>query len=232
MVNDDGTVGKSAVRTSSTAFLPREDPVVRAVMTRAAQFQGFVPTEHMEDLQVTQYEVGQQYMPHHDTIRAVISPSNSTDGNGGQGKKEDGGDEEQKDVKEGGRAKAQRHNAATTGRETTFFAILDDGCAGNCGTQFPLLTVNWTRQDGRWCELVECSERKLTIRARAGNAVFWRNIKSVNADGGFEMDRLTLHAGLPVTAGTKTGLNIWTHNGRFRTQDDEWHHAGNYASHF
>lgn len=45
----------------------------------------------------------------------------------------------------------------------------------------------------------------VTFRPIMGNAIFWRNL---DAEGkGLES---TLHAGLPVTEGIKTGLNIWS----------------------
>ena len=64
-------------------------------------------------------------------------------------------------------------------------------------------------EDRRWCEFVECDgqseEGGLTWKARKGNAVFWMNF---DAEGrGYKE---TIHAGMPVTSGTKVGLNIWS----------------------
>ncbi|KAH8810987.1 2OG-Fe(II) oxygenase [Xylogone sp. PMI_703] len=86
---------------------------------------------------------------------------------------------------------------------TTFFATIQADCE-NCGTEFPLLKYNWTAEDPRVCEYVDCESETMIIRPRVGSAIFWRNI---NKDG--TGHNSTLHAGLPVTGG-KIGLNIWT----------------------
>jgi prolyl 4-hydroxylase len=65
-------------------------------------------------------------------------------------------------------------------------------------------------EDELWCQFADCDRpygERVTFKPIAGNAVFWMNLK----DGGKgEGDLKTLHAGLPVTSGTKMGLNIWT----------------------
>lgn len=63
--NDDGSEVVSEARTSSTAFLPDEDPVVQAVAQRAADFQGFLSPKDV-DVQITSYNPGQQYKHHYD----------------------------------------------------------------------------------------------------------------------------------------------------------------------
>lgn len=141
---------------------------MQAVRSRAARFQGHLPTSHIEDLQVTKYQAGQQYTPH-------LDPVSGDDG---------------------------------TDRVTTIFAILADSCdggGGRCGTQFPEVLIDWAAEDPRWCEVVDCAEKALTIRPRAGNAVFWRNRRD---DGSIHPK--ALHAGLPIQGGVKVGLNIWT----------------------
>jgi prolyl 4-hydroxylase len=89
-------------------------------------------------------------------------------------------------------------------RGSTFFVTLEADCE-NCGTQFPRVSVDWRNQDPRWCEFVECENNVLTVKAKPGSAVFWKNL---DADG-YGNPR-TLHAGLPVPEGKKTGMNIWT----------------------
>lgn len=89
---------------------------------------------------------------------------------------------------------------------------LEDECEGG-GTRFPRLE----RPVGEgWCRFIECAgdegegdradERMgVTFKPIKGNAVYWENMK---ADGtGYEE---SWHAGLPVTSGTKIGLNIWS----------------------
>lgn len=99
------------------------------------------------------------------------------------------------------------------GRISSFMVWLDDQCTGG-GTRFPRLEAN---KDAAWCQFIECEEGKegeeaggLTFKPIQGNAVFWENMRS---DGtGYEE---SWHAGLPVTSGTKIGLNIWS-----------WYHEG------
>lgn len=71
--------------------------------------------------------------------------------------------------------------------------------------------------DLRWCEYIECgspSEAEgVTFKARKGAAVFWMNFD--NEGRGYQE---TIHAGMPVTSGTKVGLNIWS-----------WYQAGHAA---
>ena len=87
-------------------------------------------------------------------------------------------------------------------RASTFMVYLAANCTGG-GTHFPLLTMP---ADERWCEYVDCSDSAgegVTFLPRPGAAVYWENF---DRDGrGW---REGLHAGLPVTAGTKIGLNI------------------------
>lgn len=64
-----GIVGSSQpsdVRTSDTAWLPKDDPVVGPMMQRICkQFQ--VPFENSEQLQVVRYKPGTYYREHHDS---------------------------------------------------------------------------------------------------------------------------------------------------------------------
>ena len=72
-------------------------------------------------------------------------------------------------------------------------------------------------KDRRWCQFVECDKdagtEGVTFKPKKGSAVFWMNF---DADGrGYKE---TIHAGMPVTSGTKIGLNIWS-----------WYQAGHTA---
>lgn len=71
---DNGTSRPSAVRTSSTAVLPEDDPVVGRVAARAAALQGFAPRHSLEALQLTRYRAGQEYKPHLDHLHDVVPP--------------------------------------------------------------------------------------------------------------------------------------------------------------
>lgn len=102
---------------------------------------------------------------------------------------------------------AQHYDWSSASREarraSTFMVYLGDECEGG-GTEFPLLE---RREEGRWCEFVECgSEREgVSFRPRKGAAVFWGNFDEEGRG-----IRETVHAGLPVTRGVKVGLNIWS----------------------
>lgn len=89
-------------------------------------------------------------------------------------------------------------------REATIFAILDFDC-DNCGTTFPVLEVDWSSENDRWCHFFDCQKTTLTTRPVLGSALFWRNVFP-NGTG----DPRNLHAGMPVPEGFKAGLNIWT----------------------
>ena len=98
-------------------------------------------------------------------------------------------------------------------RDATFLIYLEaNDCEGG-GTNFPRLDMP---QESEWCQFVECSgngtegngaekKRGVTFKPIVGNGIFWLNLRN---NGSGHPD--TLHAGLPVTKGIKTGLNIWT----------------------
>jgi prolyl 4-hydroxylase len=97
-------------------------------------------------------------------------------------------------------------------RLSTFFVYLEADCTGG-ETSFPKLSLP-EDMDQEWCEFVECGEGRTGVKwkPKAGNAIFWENL---DKDGKGLTDML--HAGMPVTSGSKIGLNIWTrerdHNG-------------------
>lgn len=167
VVSRDGTGSAEASgRTSSTSFIPFDDPVSACIRKRAADFQGLLPVQKIEMLQVVRYLKDQEYRAHYDW--GVAS-----------------------------NVKAERL--------TTIFGILDAECE-NCGTQFSSISVDWSMEDPRWCDFVECDTLDaLTFKAVPGSAVFWKNL---HEDG--SGDLRVLHAGLPVKEGRKLGLNIWT----------------------
>ncbi len=75
----------------------------------------------------------------------------------------------------------------------------------------PHSDVHETAEGEEWCKWVNCDEpweNGVTFRPIARNAVFWVNLHGDGRGG-----ERTLHAGLPVTSGTKLGMNIWTREG-------------------
>ena len=57
-----------SLRTSRTADLPEDDPVVQCVERRLATIAG-MPATSLEPLQAKSYARGEQYKPHHDVPR-------------------------------------------------------------------------------------------------------------------------------------------------------------------
>lgn len=88
-------------------------------------------------------------------------------------------------------------------RPASFFAVLEDGCEGG-ETWFPNVTaVEEQRGEGRF-PWRRHEEGGIAFSPVAGNALFWVNLFA-NGTG----DERTRHAGLPVTGGMKTAMNIW-----------------------
>lgn len=88
-------------------------------------------------------------------------------------------------------------------RLSSFFVYVAANNLTGGGTNFPILNAPY---DERWCEFVDCDEpwdNGVTFRPVPGNAVFWQNLYE---DG--SGDPATIHAGLPVTSGSKLGMNI------------------------
>ncbi|KAK1975142.1 hypothetical protein LZ30DRAFT_639137 [Colletotrichum cereale] len=183
VTDGNGINTESAGRTSSTAVLPRSDAVVLSVISRAARFQGFLPTSNFENLQATSYTTGGEFAPHYD----LLSTKAAHNGN-----------------------KSSEVKPAETERITTIFAILDDSCEEKCGTEFSRIRVNWGAEDKEWCKYVDCDAERLTIRPKAGNAIFWKNLRENGS-----LHENSLHAGLPLFKGTKVGINIWARTGQY-----------------
>lgn len=53
-------------RTSSTAYLPKDDPVARCISERAAEFQGYESIDDVDRLQITSYVQSQEAKRHYD----------------------------------------------------------------------------------------------------------------------------------------------------------------------
>ena len=77
--NESSGIKTVSSRTSSTASLPAEHPLVQCITMRASELQGYAPLPLMETLQATRYEVGQEYKTHYDWYPP--SYANTTSGN-------------------------------------------------------------------------------------------------------------------------------------------------------
>lgn len=170
-----------SIRDSHVALIPRTDPV-RCIERRALGFQGWRRDAWVERLRTQRYDAPTGHYSHHYDWS---------------------------------------FNKGGWGRVSSFMAWVDhgDGSIQGGGTEFPLLDGHW--EGDEWCRFVECpgdardrdagadaaagSRGGTTFKVAPGNAVYWENFAP---DGrGYEE---TWHAGLPVTRGTKVGLNIWT----------------------
>lgn len=174
-------------RTSSTAGLSLDDPMVQCILSRARGFMGAVMADGKDEMgppQLVRYTSGQKFNLHHDFYE---TPQWAYDGS------------------------RRKFN-----RVASFFAILQDNCTDG-ETYFPHIrgTIKsdpgaadqsigprtWNQSDSVM-RLHE--DGGLAFRPIKGNALFWMNLR---ADG--TGDERTMHAGLPVGEGLKTAMNIW-----------------------
>ncbi|EMD64600.1 hypothetical protein COCSADRAFT_51715, partial [Bipolaris sorokiniana ND90Pr] len=88
---------------------------------------------------------------------------------------------------------------------SSFFVFLQAECEGG-ETHFPYFeTQGWGLEEGLVAKTEAIRGLGTAFRPTVGNAVFWFNLHT-NGTG----DDRTLHAGLPVQQGIKTGMNIWS----------------------
>ncbi|KAI1180189.1 hypothetical protein F4777DRAFT_599118 [Nemania sp. FL0916] len=178
----DKTQRNTLVRDSEVALIPRTE-TVRCIEARAHSFQGWRSDLWIERLRTQRYGPSQHYAHHFDW------------GSGARG----------------------------WGRASSFMVWVETDNIKGGGTEFPRLQLDGP--DQRWCRWIECSHQKsasaeessakvkgepitgVTFKAVPGNAVFWENFRPDGTGRGWQE---TWHAGLPVTKGTKVGLNIWS----------------------
>ena len=77
-VFSNGTTTVNGFRTSSTAFLPKEDFISQCILARAAEYQGYVDLDWMEELQVTRYIRSQHFGSHYDWLQDERGPGDRT----------------------------------------------------------------------------------------------------------------------------------------------------------
>lgn len=173
-----------SVRTSQSTSIQRDD-VVRCIEARALAFQGLdaedaYTSSRLEPVQLVKYAATEHFHYHTDWFTDPAHAAASLGGN----------------------------------RQSSFFAYVKADNVTGGGTNFPLLDAPGRRAEdggeGWWCRagFLDCDaeyEDGVTFRPVEGNAVFWANLH----EGG-QGDGRTLHAGLPLVAGEKIGMNIWT----------------------
>ncbi|KAI1474126.1 hypothetical protein F4774DRAFT_401649 [Daldinia eschscholtzii] len=166
-------------RTSSSAGIPRDNPAVGCVLARAEAFLGTMLDPSRDDIGPPQLVRYTAGQRFNRHHDWYDRPQPTRRGMLGRGK--------------------------SWNRIASFFAILEDKCTGG-ETWFPFVNttvLSKTDEEGRriWRNH---EDGGLAFRPVAGNALFWVNLFQ-NGTG----DQRTIHAGLPVTEGLKTAMNIW-----------------------
>ncbi|KAL6711949.1 hypothetical protein ACN47E_002992 [Coniothyrium glycines] len=183
-ISRSGTNQRVSGRTSSSAPLSMESPLVACMLRRARRFMGsmMLPHEPFSVPQVVRYFPGQKYDLHTDfwPQHQVLN-----DGSG-----------------------------RLFNRVASFFVFLRDNCTQGYtyfprveptydSPETPVdLDALYHGKIGRG-EL-DGEEKGVKFKPIQGNAIFW-----VNIDAQGTGDRRLIHAGLPVGEGEKIGLNIW-----------------------
>ncbi|KAI1302584.1 hypothetical protein F5Y03DRAFT_206466 [Xylaria venustula] len=180
ITNDGDKTQRNALVRDSEVALIPRTDVVRCIESRARSFQGWRDDLWIERLRTQRYGPSQHYTHHFDW------------GSGTRG----------------------------WGRVSSFMVWVKADEIEGGGTEFPRLQR--TGPDQPWCRWVECPDTGddntpkkkdgepisgVTFKAIPGNAVFWENFRPDGTGRGWQE---TWHAGLPVTKGTKVGLNIWS----------------------
>jgi prolyl 4-hydroxylase len=185
-----GSRGKNTLaigRTSTSAPLPLEHPLVSCILDRARTFMGsmLLPHEPFSVPQLVRYFPGQKY-----DLHADFWPKHQV-------------------MKDG--------SARLFNRAASFFVYLRDNCTGGytyfprvepTGTSAanPASDEDLEKWYGDTVARGEKDGKELGLKFKPikGNAIFW-----VNLDERGEGDRRVVHAGLPVEEGEKIGLNLW-----------------------
>ncbi|KAH8176605.1 2OG-Fe(II) oxygenase superfamily protein [Sarocladium implicatum] len=184
-VTRGGRTAPDPDRTSITAFLPANDSAVSCVLDRARDFAGTIlegrEVDEMGKPQLVRYGPGQKFNLHYDWYNI---PQRLT-------------------VEDG--------SYRFWNRVGSFFAVLEDECEDG-ETWFPNVTTV-TGPRPQMSEGVDKGSKLLwrthengglAVRPVKGNALFW-----INLDEEGKGDKRVRHAGLPVTSGQKTAMNIW-----------------------
>jgi len=152
-----GVDGPDASRTSQTAWLPKDDPVARKVLSHACSLTG-KQYENTEELQVVKYEPGTYYREHHDSCCDENEACSIFSNKGGQ-------------------------------RVGTLLVYLNDAFTDG-ETHFPALD--------------------LKLKAPTGSGIYFEPLGDED-----KCHPKALHAGLPISSGTKYVCNAWVREEKF-----------------
>ena len=189
----------TSVRDSEVALVPRTH-TVRCIESRARSLQGWRSEVWVERLRVQRYHPGGHYSHHFDWSSnrggwgRVSSFMVWVDDGGGL--LEGGGTEFPSLRKEEDPRWCQFVDCSRSGRE-------NNGSTAAAGPDGHV-SDGWA---GEYDGASESEEPGTVFKAQVGNAVFWENFRSDGTARGYDE---TWHAGLPVTRGSKVGLNIWS----------------------
>ena len=153
-----GIDGPDESRTSETAWIGKDDPVVRKILERACELTGKC-YKNAEDLQVVRYKPGTYYRAHHDACCEDSEACSLFENKGGQ-------------------------------RVGTLLVYLNDEFTDG-ETHFP-------------------DFGDLKMKAPPGSAIFFKPLGSED-----KCHPKALHAGLPISSGTKYVCNAWVRESEF-----------------
>ncbi|KAI1322109.1 hypothetical protein F5Y16DRAFT_54787 [Xylariaceae sp. FL0255] len=177
----DGILTGTPDRTSSSAGLPRENPTVQCVLDRAKQFLGSMFDPERDDIGPPQLVQYKQGERFNRHFDWYEMPQQRLRSDNAH----------------------KRGKGRTWNRMASIFAILEDDCEDG-ETWFPHVSPTHSRRDDTDHLWWDHEDGGLMFKPVAGNAIFWVNLHA-NGTG----DERVAHAGLPLTKGAKTAMNIW-----------------------
>lgn len=197
-----GAGGKSVVdnvRTSKGTFLARlHDPIIKRIEERISRI-SMVPVENGEDIQLLQYEIGEEYKRHPDYFTNI----NPVDG-------------DQRhvtvlmyltDVEEGGETIFPRGTWVSDSLKEKFDGTEANGFTNSLGVKLSPCASRDNQDRGS-------TQQGIYVKPAAGDAVLFYSLLPDNKE-----DPASLHASCPVIRGTKWSATIWMHVNPFRVAD-------------
>ena len=191
VVGEQGASVESSVRTSKGTFIGRlADPIVKRIEERISRLT-MVPVENGEDIQLLEYELGQEYKRHPDYFDAQYTDSYN-------------GDQRHvtvlmylTNVTEGGETIFPHGKWATDELREKYEAPQERG---------------YTNAHGDVVSMCASRDNEgIYVKPQAGDAVMFYGLTPDNLE-----DINSLHASCPVLSGIKWSATIWMHVNPFR----------------